>query len=388
MKKILNIFVSFSLVTVGASSLVACGSHHNPNPPTPAPPKSESQKLFDELNETKTPFLIKDDYFWGNEANYQQDLLNDLEKAAHITSQEDKNLLHDANVKPLTQKDGQTSEVQSVDINIDGIQDPAIVKIKWELTSSQKIPGLFKFYTQTWPQEISKLAHNWLPSGYHNNFIPLWYGGWNPNKIGPEGQKGWWDYDKKNQYKSITWKTKIFNNTFQQDLESSIANIINSVPDSLKKLIKVNPPSSIPKLNINKVYNIPLNDIYLAIPTPNKKKNPIKYNLGYYSSYDSAKPLPKMQNWQISYDTYYNLMQNELNNPKNVWSIGPMDPNSSKASDEYNSDQILGQLAASKYEWSTEHLTFSGELKSGVAVPIEVYYDKVDLGFPIYVEAL
>ena len=131
MKKILNIFANISLITTGTCAVVACGSHQNPNPPSPpSPPKSESQKLFDELNETKTPFLVKDDYFWGNEANYQNDLLIDLEKAAHITSQEDKNLLHDANVKPLTQQDCQTVEVQSVDINIDGIKDPAIVKIK------------------------------------------------------------------------------------------------------------------------------------------------------------------------------------------------------------------------------------------------------------------
>ena len=385
MKKILNIFASLSLVTVGASSVVACGTHHNPNPPTP--PKSDIQKLFDELNETKIPFPIKDDYFWGNEANYQSDLLVDLEKAAHITSQEDKNLLHDPNVKPLTQQDGQTPKVQSVDINIDGIKDPAIVKIKWELTEAQKTPGLFKFYTQTWPQEISKLSHYWLPEGSHNNFIPLWYGGWNPKKIGPDGQKGWWEYDKKNPHNSITWETKILNKTFQQDVESSIADIINNVPNSLKKLIKVKPPTSIPELNINKVYNIPLNDIYLVIQNPNDKKNPIKYDLGYYPSYDSTKALPKMQNWQIYYDTYYNLMQNELKQTKWTLLKSGLNPKTTSASDQHNSGYLMQEFENTKYETFTDHIKFTGDLKVGEN-NIHISYYGVDQDVTIKVEVL
>ena len=382
MKKILSIFASISLITTGAISVVACGSHYNPkppSPPTPTPPKSESQKLFDKLNETTTPFLIKDDYFWGNEANYQNDLLVDLEKAAHITSQEDKNLLHDENVRPLTQNFNQIVDIQSVDINIDGIKDPAIVKIKWELTHIQNTPGLFKFYTQTWPQEISKLTHN--------NFIPLWYGGWNHNKIGPEGQKGWWDYDKKNPYNSITWETKILNNTFQQDLESSIANIINDVPNSLKKLVKVKPPISIPKLNINKVYSIPLDDIYLAIPNPDDKKHQIKYNLGYYASYDSTKALPKMQNWEISYDTYYNLMQNELKQTKWTLLKSGLNHKTSSAGDPHNSGYLMQEFENTKYETFTDHIKFSGNFNIGEN-NIHISYYGVDQDLTIKVEVL
>ena len=54
MKKILNIFASISLITAGASNVVACRSKHNPNPPTPTPPKSEIQKLYNQLDGEKT----------------------------------------------------------------------------------------------------------------------------------------------------------------------------------------------------------------------------------------------------------------------------------------------------------------------------------------------
>ena len=359
MKKLLNIFASLSLITTGASSVVACGSHHNPSPPTP--PKSESQKLYNQLNNQTFP--IQDNNFWGNEATYKQDLLTDLEKAANITSQEDKNLLHDVNVKPLTQRDGQSVDVQSVDINIDGIKDPAIVKIKWELTTSQKTPGLFKFYTQTWPQEISKLnpkGEPWQPS---NNFIPILFWGW---------------YGKQPSI-SISWNTKVdLNTTFQQYLQEIFENLIKVVPPSLKSLIKLDSPVSIPKVNINEVYTIPIDDIYIS-------SNGVKYPLSSYTSYDPTKALPKMQNWQISYDTFHNLLHNELNNPKQIWGIGSIDPISSKASDHGNTQQILGALSGSKFEPLTTNLTFTGNLKSGVVVPIEVYYNKADLGFPIYV---
>ena len=367
MKKIFNIFASISLISTGTTAVVACSSHQNPNPPSPpTPPKSESQKLYDELNETKKPFLIKDDYFWGNEANYQYDLLTDLEKAANITTQQDKNLLHDTNVRPLTQQDGQTSEVQSVDINIDGIKDPAIVKIKWELTEAQSTPGLFDFYTKTWPQEIAKYGSNQI--------FPI-FGGW---------------YGKKflhNVGDEVSWNTKIDSNiTFQQYIEQYIGNIVNDFPNYLKPFIKLIPPTSIPKLNITEAYNIPLNNIYLSIPNPNDKKNPIKYNLGYYSSYDSLKPLPKMQNWQIGYNTYYNLATKELDNPKHAIGI-EIDPNCSKASDPYNSQQIFAELSSPIFEpiINFYHTTFSGNLKSGVVVPIKVYYDNFYMGFNIYV---
>lgn len=72
MQKILSIFANISLITATASSAVACGSHQQPAPP---PPKSEVQKLYNELNETTKPFLIQNKNFWGKEANYQVEFI-------------------------------------------------------------------------------------------------------------------------------------------------------------------------------------------------------------------------------------------------------------------------------------------------------------------------
>ena len=386
MKKILSIFAGISLITAGTSSVVACGSHH-----ITKPPKSESQKLFDELNETKKPFLIKNDYFWGNEANYQNDLLVDLEKAAHITSQEDKNLLNDPNVKPLTQQYGQTSEVQSVDINIDGIKDPAIVKIKWELTEAQK--PIYTFYTQYWPQYISQATYY---SG--GNLISYTFGQWEKNKTGPKGQKGWWEYDEKNPLNSIYWNTKFYpNQTLRQILEQQMKDYVGSTPNlspstqsMIQSMVNIKPPSSVSKIDIDKTYTLPKNSIYLL-------SHGIKYPLSYYASYDVAKALPKPLNWQINYNTMYNLMQNELKNDETIWYVRKayLNPKTTSASDPTNAGQIKDRLQASKYSSLTSGLTFSGNIKTdGTKSPIEVYYggvhqgDWVDQGFPIYVATL
>ena len=363
MKKILNIFASISLITAGASTVVACGSHHNPNPPTP--PKSEIQKLYNELSD-KT-FTIQDNNFWGNEANYKNDLLVDLEKKANITSQKDKSLLSLNSDLTTLKQQGYYNFV--VGIGVGKERKNANVTIDWKLTKAQNTPDLFKFYTQTWPQDIAK---------YGSNQISPIFGGWYGKKF------------LRNVGDEVSWNTKIDSNTtFQQYIEQYIGNIVNVFPNSLKPFIKLVPPTSIPKLNITEAYNIPLNNIYLEIPNSNDKKNPIKYNLGYYSSYDSTKALTKMQNWKISYDTYYNLATKELDNSKNVWGIGPINPNSSKASDSYNSQLILSALDFPIYEpiINSIHSTFKGDLKIGIAEPIQVYYDNIYMGFSIYVEA-
>ena len=51
MKKILNIFVSLSLITTGTSNVVACGSHKQTDPPTPSPspPKPDDQQIVNEI---------------------------------------------------------------------------------------------------------------------------------------------------------------------------------------------------------------------------------------------------------------------------------------------------------------------------------------------------
>ena len=150
MKKILNIFASISLITVGTSSVVACGSHQNPNP------KSEIQQLYEKLNNQK--FTIdKDNNFWGNEANYQTDLLNDLEKSANITSQQDKNLL--SLNSDLTNLDQPGKYTFLVDIGTGEAEKTATVTIDWKLTPTQSIPGLFDFYTKL-GRKISKPTNN------------------------------------------------------------------------------------------------------------------------------------------------------------------------------------------------------------------------------------
>ena len=375
MKKVLNIFAVISLITAGASSMVACGSHHNPNPP-----KSESQKLFDKLNETKIPFLIKNDYFWGNEANYQNDLLTDLEQAAQITSQEDKNLLHDANVKPLTQRDGQSVDIQSVDINIDGIKDPAIVKIKWELTSAQKTPGLYKFYTQYWPQETAK---------YGSNLLSLFYGGWDTTKKSPFWKQGdplgWWKNDKGSTINNhLSWDDNL-NTKIKNYLSTLIEGM--QIPASIQNILHVVKPSKIEDLAITKSYNIPLEDIYLL-------SDGVKYNLGYYSSYHSTKSLPQMQNWNISYNTGYNLIQNELSHTKTIKLLknGLNPPYTASNNSGYIKDKI--QYADyGIYSSFVADLRFRGNFKmDGTKSSIEVYYYDLhhyfDLGFTIKVEVL
>ena len=70
-----------------------------------------------------------------------------------------------------------------------------------------------------------------------------------------------------------------------------------------------------------------------------------------------------------------------LQNDKEIWDIGPINPNSSKPSDPYNSQLILGALAGSKYEPLTGQITFPNNndvLKPGVSVPIHWSYS----GFP------
>ena len=210
---------------------------------------------------------------------------------------------------------------------------------------------------------------------YGSNQISPIFGGWYGKKF------------LRNVGDRVSWNTKIDSSTtFQQYIKQYIGNIVNDFPNHLRPFIKLIPPTSIPKLNINEAYNIPLNNIYLSIPNSNDEKNPIKYNLGYYPSYDATKPLSKMQNWQIIYDTYYNLATKELDNSKKVWGIS-LDPTSSKASSDYNSQQILAALDFPIYSpiINSIHSTFKGDLKIGVAEPVKVYYDNFYMGFHIYV---
>ena len=374
MKKILNILASIGLITTGTSNVVACNDSKSSIPPTP--PKSESQKLYDEL--TSKTFTIQDNYFWGNEATYQTDLKTLLEKQAGITPkedpnyQEDNNLIHDTNVSPLTKQGDQI-----VDINIDGLKKIAKVKIDWELTESQNVKGLFKFYTQYWPQYISQS---------NSNLISYLLGKWEEDKSGPSGKKGWWEYDKQKPLNKINWTTKVdtkyySNKTLTELLYKNIIDDINSIHNlssDIKSMLKIDPSRSIQNININQIYNIPKSNIYLL-------SNGVNYPLSFYNYYDKTKPLPKQKNWQISYDTYWHLVQNEL--PKTTWYIKKTSTTS--ASDRHNAGEIKEQLEAAQYSPITPSLTFTGNIPiNGSEGQIEVYYYGIDQDIIIYVEFL
>lgn len=379
MKKVLNIFASLTLVASGAGNVVACGSTH-----TTSPPPNEINNLYNQLNQTTKPFLLnKDNYFWGKEANYQKDLLADLEKVANIPPKDDSLLSLNSDVKPL-EKTG----VQTIDVNI-GSQDTekiAIVKIDWELTATQQ--PIYQFYTQTWPKETTK---------YGSNLISLLYGGWDKTKISPYWKQydllGWWQNgnEEDNINHILPW-----NDSLNQDIKSYLSNLIEGaeIPIPIQNMINVVKPSTINSLDITKSYTIPSDSIYLL-------SHGVKYDLGYYSSYDKTKPLSQMQNWQINYDTYYNLAQNELQNykdpggNKHIWYIQEPNTKISDASSEWNNNQItevldnnLFRFIADSYDLSFQgSLVVTTNLEKPIINKIDVYCNGVSLGFQIPIVA-
>ena len=139
MKKTLNFFASISLITSTASGVVACGSTHPYVQPT------EVQTLYNELNETAKPFLIQNKNFWGKEADYQADLLQDLEQVAHIPAQDDKMLSFTGQIKPF-ETPGQIYHIAiKIKDSNTGEEKTAYVNIDWELTAEQT--EIYNFYT-------------------------------------------------------------------------------------------------------------------------------------------------------------------------------------------------------------------------------------------------
>lgn len=377
MKKILNILVSVSLVISGAGNVVACGSTQT------SPPPNEITNLYNQLNQTTKPFLLnKDNYFWGKEANYKNDLLGDLEKVANIPPKDDSLLSLNSDIPPL-EKTG----VQTIDVNI-GSQDTekiAIVKIDWELTKAQE--PIYQFYTQTWPEETTK---------YRSNLLSFLYGEWDKTKISPYWKQydflGWWQNG--NAVDSINHVLP-WNDSLNKGIKSYISNLIEGaeIPISIQNMINVVKPSTINSLDITKSYTIPTDSIYLL-------SHGVKYNLGYYSSYDKTKALSKMQNWKVNYDTYYNLAQNELKNYKDVrwkthvWYIQEPNTKTSDASSEWNNERITDLLERTPFAPLVNNdLTFQGslvvttDLTKPIINKIDVYYDGVSLGFQIPIVA-
>ena len=373
MKKILNIFASISLISTGAGSVVACGSHHNPNPPGP---KSEIQKLYNQLN-NKTFTIDNDNNFWGNEANYQTDLLNDLEKKANITNPKDKNLLSlNSDLKTLDQPGNYT-----FDVNIDTreIEKTALVTIHWKLTDAQSIPSLFDFYTKTWPQEVHDSEQD---DGI--SISKLFFKTW------PQDNKS-----------TISW-SKFIQDWLSQNFFSKNKPLI---PNNLQKYFHIQPNVGFDSLNVNQ-YKQLKNPFYFQ-----KRAGGPKIYLPYYdySQYAPQQTLPvAIENWTVGYNTDYNLLNNQLKN------IGSMDlsktefgydpsgahkghyyvdnTNKFQNTHYHNEHMILNALKGSGYSEIIPNLTLKGELIPGQKIPnkpkgspIEVYYNGVDQNFPVYV---
>ena len=321
--------------------------------------KAQVNFLYNELNNNKKPYLIENDHFWGNEANYQQDFLKLFEKAASIPAQDD-SLLSLAS-GPL-QYYGKKQV--GIDIGKGTEKEEAYVNIDWELTAAQK--PIYQFYDKTWPELTS------YPDGV-SRLINMMYGGWDQTKKSPNWKSGdllgWW---KNKVGKSILWDEKINNYIF-----NFIKNLLRDLPSSIT--IHVDTPTTTKKLVVGDIYEIPLSSIYLL-------SGGVKYPLGYYTNDSEEGALPKAQNWEISYNTYYNLMQNELAGDPVTWTfkkrdLNPLHP--TQASDYWNS-RYLARIVGSKYGSFSDDLSFTGTIKlDGTASKIEVWYKGVDQGFTI-----
>ena len=386
MKKILNIFASISLVITGASNVVACGFSQNSSPPKPSPnPKSEIQKLYSKLNNQK--FTIdKDNNFWGNEANYQNDLLTDLEKVSNITSQEDKNLLSlNSDLKTLDQPGNYTF---LIGIGTGELEKTALVTIDWELTASQSIPGIFTFYTKTWPKDFQNYEQIYDVTQITKLFLSVW----------DKTTKNW----PKDLKRTIAWSE------FTHDLLNQVFFEKESyflIPLELQKYFHIQSDVSIDLLNVNQ-YKQVKNPFYLQKSANDPKIFLPYYDYSQYTPFSPQKGLPKAnQNWTVGYDTDYNLLKNKLKNytiskkskkpipirlPLSGFTKDTSGPYKGKyyvddKTDYSNEQLIIEYLDDHGFQQLDPGLTLEGQFIPGQASPLEVYYNGVDQKFPIYV---
>ena len=261
MKKILNILANITLVSSVSVGVVSCSSPQN---------TSIDQSLYNKLQGKW--FTIQDNNFWGNEANYQQDLLKDIEQKANIPSQDDKLLSFDDGIKPLKPTEN------NIDIVIDHNQI-AHVTVNWKLTEAQK--PIYDFYDQTWPQEIKK---------YQQKITNL-----DDVDARNASQKDWVPGYKK----TISWND--FTNLLKNKLLFSIWQII---PQNIQPYFHIN-NVGINSLKVDAIYHLKKSLFSLKV-------DGVTFNLPYYdySSFASAdKVLPKAENWTIGYDTNYDILQ-------------------------------------------------------------------------------
>ena len=364
MKKILNLLASVSLIAAGASNAVACGSHQTPS--------SEVQKLYDELNETTKPFLIENNNFWGNEHNYRQDLLQNLEQSAQIPKKDDGLLSVDQQNKPL-ENYGKANIV--VDIGSGSSEKYALVSIDWELTAAQK--PIYQFYAHVWPKKISDLN---VTYGWSNkNFLTLASGSyvnWDDQTKSPTWKPGmplgWWDKTYGNQ---LLWDASF---------SSGLVYYLKLLRDKMPQLTYLTIGSDVPQpktyFNINQLTNLPNDAFYV-------ESGGIKFPLLYYPPFNVSDPLPKPENWQFMYQTDENLME-QLNTSKDTWYISSLDMHGTSASNPDNENLILNELSQSKWEPFTDTMSFAGNIRTdGKPGKIKVLYGKnhVDINTNILV---
>ena len=153
MKKILNLFVSLSLITAGASSVVACGSHRNQNPPTPPPPKPDDQRIVNDIankinDKTITvlqsgvykPSELANNYTKGIEKQINNLLTPIEQKSGYQISGWDNTNIYWPYLNKATGKEVDKNKKNPIPLNIKIGQDIAKVKAKITLE--------FQYYKQ------------------------------------------------------------------------------------------------------------------------------------------------------------------------------------------------------------------------------------------------
>ena len=316
MKKILNIFAGLSLITATASSVTACWSH-------PHVPPTEVQKLYNELNETTTPFLIQNKNFWGKEANYQTDLLQDLEKIAHIPAQDDKMLSFNGQIKPF-ETPGQIYHiaVKIKNPNTDE-EKTAYVNIDWELTTEQS--EIYNFYTNIWPSYIESEYEEGDPIyGAVNNLYK--------SVIDPSTKKWATDLEQ-----TLTWQQ------YAAWLEKSDK---WALPSKLQNDFRVKQNVGIDHLNVDQKQTLQTSPFYLQVGT-------VTFDLPYYvwdinypfHSEIPPKILPKTQLWTVNYNNDYHMLQElkeDIAKDRGLLPLNIREPNSnpSQASSFTNTQKI------------------------------------------------
>ena len=354
MKTILNIFASIILVASSSAGVVSCSSSQK---------ISTDQSLYNQL-QGKT-FTIQDNKFWGNEAEYQQDLLKDIEKLANISSQ-DVHLLSADGITPFLQP----SEKNNVPIIIDN-KLKANVNVIWKLTPEQS--PLYHFY-QVWPKISQKI-------GDENNgsYISLYNGcnhgpldWWNPKA---KSEKYGWDMKQVTNYSSLELNGNILKSMLEKSIELEAG---EKYSDVITNYLYVSPNI---KMNLGKDSPLKLNDLMF-------KNGDASFPLNYIKQEENS--LNHSIPWTINYSNDYYLVQKKLQKygQTHTIHIGHTYCEKGKdgkyhASDEQNRqviDQALNELGFSNI---VDKLTFSGIIKQGGVSDISVSYKDVDQGFKI-----